>query len=85
MCPDYKILPDQDANINLVQSSLSLILRKQLGIAVYKTVFLVDDYFRRAILISTQIKSRCVNFACCIDRLVELNNGKILVLKSAPN
>lgn len=53
VCPNYEIPPVRDADGDLLQILSAVILRIQFVSAVYKTIFLVANYFNMVVRIGT--------------------------------
>lgn len=84
MFPDYGIPRDEDDNGNFLHISSAVILRIRLRSAVFKTIFLLADYFSVEVLTSASFKNRHIDSDRCSDRQIEFNKGKIPLLESAP-
>lgn len=55
------------------------------GSAVYKSIFLIANYFRVNFFIGIRFISRHLTSICYVDRLGKLTKNKISLLGSAPN
>lgn len=83
--PDCGIFTGEEANRNLLQNPLAVILRIRFGSAVHKTVFLTANYLRAKVHIVTHFLNCYVYSIRCIDRHIELTEGKIPLLGSVTN
>lgn len=85
LCPNYKISPVEDANGNLLQISPAATQRSRFVIAVYKTIFLVADYFSVYVLIENRFLNRHFHSISCIDLQVDFVKAKLRIFGSAIN
>lgn len=77
--PPYKISAVGDANDNLLQILMAVILRMRFEDTVHRTIVLATHHISAEVLTGNQFMNCFVNSICCIDQQVQFTKSKILL------